>query len=75
MDQSLINYKNEKFERATLNSSYIQTLKIVEKKNVTERELNVKISMMEGELEKEKTRYGVMENSLKDSLAKMARQL
>jgi hypothetical protein len=69
----LINYKNEKFERATLNSSYIQTLKIVEKKNVTERDLNVKISMKEGEIEKEKTRYSVMEKSLKDSLAKMAK--
>ena len=32
-------------------------------------------SMMEGELEKEKTRFNVMEQSLKDSLAKLTKEL
>jgi hypothetical protein len=43
----------------------------VEKKNATERDLNVKISLMEGELEKERTRYNVMEKNLLDSIAKL----
>lgn len=43
----------------------MQTLKIVEKKNVTERELNVKISLLEGDIEKEKTRYQLLEKNMR----------
>lgn len=53
----------------------MQTLKIVEKKNIAERDLNVKVSLLEGEIEKEKTRSNVVEKALKDKLAKMEKEL
>jgi hypothetical protein len=51
----------------------MQTLRIVEKKNVTERELNVKISLLEGDIEKEKTRYQLLEKNMRETVNKMAK--
>jgi hypothetical protein len=51
----------------------MQTLRIVEKKNVTERELNVKISLLEGDIEKEKTRYQLLEKNMRETVNKMTK--
>lgn len=64
LEKVLREFKNEKFERNSLNTMYSQTLKIIESKNEEEKSLNVKISLIEGELSKEKNRYLILEQNM-----------
>ena len=67
------NYKNEKFERSTLNHAYQQSLRMMESKNEEEKRLQVRISLLEGDVDAEKENYRKLEVGLLKLMAEYAR--
>jgi hypothetical protein len=43
-NNTLMDLKNEKFERSNLNLNYEQILKVIEKKNVEEKQADIRIN-------------------------------